>query len=106
MYAKIMNGCKDICPARYTLAKELSNAILNSACRRLTQSLFYIAAADFALRSWRRACRKWVTPTWNRWMAAGKAGATRASPRRGASGRAGSVGRLFAFEQNLLESES
>src|ERR1700738_1959058 len=88
MCAKITNGCKDICPARYTLAKELLNAILNSVSHRLTQNLFYTAAADFAPRWWRRAYRKWVTPMWNRWMAAGKAGATQAFPQRGASNKA------------------
>src|ERR1700704_1947026 len=88
MCAKITNGCKDICPARYTLAKELLNAILNSVSHRLTQNLFYTAAADFAPRWWRSAYRTWVTPMWNRWMAAGKAGARQASPRRGASNKA------------------
>src|SRR3979490_3049788 len=94
MCAKITNGCKDICPARYTLAKELLNAILNSVSHRLTQNLFYTAAADFAQRWWRRAYRKWVTPMWNRWMAPGKAGARQALPRRGARNKPILFGRL------------
>src|ERR1700736_1730944 len=88
MYARTTNGRKDICRARFTLAKELSNAILNSVYRRRTQSLFYTAAADFVPRSRPRAFRKWATPTWNQWMAAGKAGATRAFPRKRASNNA------------------
>src|ERR1700676_2808547 len=74
MYGKRASGLAGICRARCIWEKESSNGILRAKCQTAGRKLFCIAEEASGRRWLRTTCKRWAIPTWNRWMADGRAG--------------------------------
>src|SRR5579859_5055738 len=79
-FAKTMSGPTATFPERSIWERASLNATSSSKCPTPAQSSFFTAAAAFVPRLPRIIFRRWDTPTWNPWTAAGKAGYPRDCP--------------------------